>query len=124
METLFGAGCGHHRESGSANTNVTFRKPGTYTFMFSADDAVHAVAYDATVIYVRLPVTTLRDHSDLLVSFPTVSGQTYRLERNTALIGGQWATVLDNVNGTGGVLVLRVVNAITQSRVYYRVVAL
>ena len=109
---------------GSANTNVTFRKPGTYTFMFSADDAVHAVAYDATVIYVRLPVTTLRDHSDLLVSFPTVSGQTYRLERNTALIGGQWTTVLDNVNGTGGVLVLRVVNAITQSRAYYRVVAL
>ena len=92
--------------------------------MFSADDAVHAVAYDAMVINVRLPVTTLRDHSDLLVSFPTVTGQTYRLERNTALVGGQWATVLDNVNGTGGVLVLRVVNAITQSRGDHRVVAL
>ena len=109
---------------GGANTNVTFRKPGTYTFMFSADDAVHAVAYDATVIYVRLPVTTSRDHSDLLVSFPTVTGQTYRLERNTALISGQWITVFDNVSGTGGVLILRVVNAFTQSRAYYRVVAL
>ena len=108
----------------SANTSVTFRKPGTYTFMFSADDAVHSVAYDAAIITVRLPLTTSRDHNDLPSAFPTVVGQTYRLERSTALIGGQWTTVLDNVNGTGSVLVLRAVNALVQPRAFYRIVAL
>jgi hypothetical protein len=31
-------------------TTVTINGPGTYTFMLSADDAVHAVAYDAVVV--------------------------------------------------------------------------
>ncbi len=31
------------------NTTVTFSSPGIYTLMLSADDAVHAVAYDAVV---------------------------------------------------------------------------
>ncbi len=34
------------------NTRVTFSQPGTYTFMFSASDGVHAVAYDAVVVRV------------------------------------------------------------------------
>ncbi len=33
-------------------TTVTITGPGTYTFMLSADDAVHAVAYDAVVVRV------------------------------------------------------------------------
>ena len=109
---------------GSANTTVSFRKPGSYTFLFSADDAVHAVAYDAAIINVRLPLTASRDHNDLLVSFPTVIGQTYRLERRSELASGQWTTLLDNVNGTGNVLVLRAINAFAQPRGFYRVVAL
>jgi len=35
-----------------ATTNVTINGPGTYTFMLSADDGVHAVAYDAVVVRV------------------------------------------------------------------------
>jgi hypothetical protein len=35
-----------------AATTVTINGPGTYTFMLSADDAVHAVAYDAVVVRV------------------------------------------------------------------------
>jgi hypothetical protein len=35
-----------------AATNVTITAPGTYTFMLSADDGVHAVAYDAVVVRV------------------------------------------------------------------------
>jgi len=33
-------------------TTVTINAPGTYTFMLSADDAVHTVAYDAVVVRV------------------------------------------------------------------------
>jgi hypothetical protein len=33
-------------------TSVTINAPGTYTFMLSADDNVHAVAYDAVVVRV------------------------------------------------------------------------
>jgi len=35
-----------------ASTTVTINSPGTYTFLLSADDGVHAVAYDAVVIRV------------------------------------------------------------------------
>jgi hypothetical protein len=35
-----------------ATTNVAINAPGTYTFMLSADDGVHAVAYDAVVVRV------------------------------------------------------------------------
>jgi hypothetical protein len=35
-----------------AATSVTINGPGTYTFMLSADDGVHAVAYDAVVVRV------------------------------------------------------------------------
>jgi len=34
------------------NTTASFRAPGVYTLMLSADDAVHAVAYDAVVVTV------------------------------------------------------------------------
>ncbi len=108
----------------SAVTSVTFRKPGTYTFMFSADDTVHTVAYDAAVITVRLPLVTSREQNDLLFSFPTVIGQTYRLEQSNVPAGGQWTTLLNNVNGTGGVLILRAVNALAQPHAFYRIVAL
>jgi hypothetical protein len=33
-----------------ASTTVTVNGPGTYTFMLSADDGVHAIAYDAVVV--------------------------------------------------------------------------
>jgi hypothetical protein len=36
-----------------ATTSVNFSQPGTYTFELSADDAVHAVAYDAVIVNVQ-----------------------------------------------------------------------
>jgi len=35
-----------------ATTSVTINTPGTYTFMLSADDGIHPVAYDAVVVRV------------------------------------------------------------------------
>src|SRR5882724_4302065 len=37
----------------AASTMVTFGQSGAYTFLISADDAVHAVAYDAVVVNVQ-----------------------------------------------------------------------
>src|ERR1700730_14841108 len=37
----------------AASTNVTFSQSGTYTFELSADDTVHAVAYDAVIVNVQ-----------------------------------------------------------------------
>jgi outer membrane biosynthesis protein TonB len=37
----------------AATTNVNFTQPGTYTFELSADDGVHAVAYDAVIVNVQ-----------------------------------------------------------------------
>ena len=34
-----------------ASTSVTFTQPGAYTFLLSASDGVHAVAYDAVVVH-------------------------------------------------------------------------
>jgi hypothetical protein len=37
----------------AATTSVNFSQPGTYTFELSADDTVHAVAYDAIIVNVQ-----------------------------------------------------------------------
>jgi hypothetical protein len=42
--------------------------------------------------------------SDIVVSFLAEVGQKYRVERKDALIAGPWATVTDNIIGTGGVV--------------------
>jgi hypothetical protein len=104
----------------AAVTNVTFNKIGSYTFLLSADDTVHAVAYDAVIVMVRLPVILAPDHSDLLISFPTTAGQAYRLEQS-ADPKGPWVIAMNNINGTGGVITLRVTNAFAQPRGFYRV---
>jgi hypothetical protein len=39
-------------DTGQANTSATFSTPGIYTLMLSAEDGVHAVAYDAAVFTV------------------------------------------------------------------------
>ena len=42
----------------AANTMVTFGQSGSYTFLLSANDAVHAVAYDAVVVNVQASLPT------------------------------------------------------------------
>lgn len=61
--------------------------------------------------------------NDLMVSFPTVAGKTYRLERSATLQPGSWATVQDNIAGTGGVVTITDANAASQAKSFYRVVA-
>jgi hypothetical protein len=77
------------------NTTATFSTPGTYTLMLSADDSVHAVVYDATVITVgqALNLKSSCAGTNLLLSW---SGGTapYTLERSDVLPAATWTPVL------------------------------
>ena len=115
-----GPGPVNFTNANAAVTNVTFSKIGSYTFLLSADDAIHAVAYDAVIVTVRLPVALAPDHADLLISFPSVAGQAYRLEQKPDL-SSPWTIAMNNINGTGAVITLRMTNALAQARGFYRV---
>ena len=52
-----GPGTATFANASATNTSVSFSAPGTYTLMLSADDAIHAVAYDAVIITVTNGVT-------------------------------------------------------------------
>ena len=60
--------------------------------------------------------------NDVLVSFASVAGKTYRLERSDTLQGGSWTPVLDNIAGTSAVITVTDVNAASQSKLFYRVI--
>jgi alpha-glucuronidase len=60
--------------------------------------------------------------SNLVVSFPTVSGKTYRVERSDTLQSGSWSTVQDNIAGTDAILQITDPGAAAQSKRFYRVV--
>ena len=60
--------------------------------------------------------------SDVLVSFPSVVGRNYRLERSDTLHPGSWTTVQDNIAGTGATLHVTDVGAASQPKRFCRVV--
>jgi len=84
-----------------AATTASFGMPGTYTLMLQAGDGVHAVARDAVVVNVVLPVLVMRAGNDAIVAFRSAVGQTYRVERATDAVNGPWTTLADNLVGTG-----------------------
>ena len=60
--------------------------------------------------------------SDLLLSFPTVSGKTYRVERSDTLQAGSWTTVQANIPGTGGTVQVTDTAGAAQPKRFYRIV--
>ncbi len=104
-----------------AATTATFNIPGSYTLMLSADDGTHAVAYDAAVIQVRLPLTVQTSGPDVLVNFPSTVGLHYRLECNGDLAGGVWTILADNIAGSGSVITTSHPNATGLAQQFYRV---
>ena len=63
----------------------------------------------------------VRSGNDMLVSFPTVAGKTYRLDASTTLQSGSWTTVQDNIAGTGGTVQVTDANGALQSRRFYHI---
>jgi len=62
--------------------------------------------------------------SDLVVSFPTVTGKFYRVERSDTLANDSWTTLRDNISGTGEVLQVTDAGAASQAKRFYRIVLL
>jgi autotransporter-associated beta strand protein len=60
--------------------------------------------------------------NDMLVSFPSVTGKTYVVQRSDTLQSGSWTTVRDNIAGIGGTIVISDTNAASQPRMFYRVI--
>jgi autotransporter-associated beta strand protein len=58
---------------------------------------------------------------DIQVSFPSVLGKTYRVERSDTLQTGSW-TMLQEIAGTGGVLQITDAGAAAQAKRIYRIV--
>jgi hypothetical protein len=104
-----------------SSTTTTFSVPGSYTLMLSADDGTHAVAYDATVIQVRLPLDVQPSGPDILVRFPSAVGLRYRVESTGDLTGGLWTILADNLAGSGSVLTTAHANAAGLAQQFYRV---
>jgi hypothetical protein len=81
--------------SNQPNTTATFSAPGVYTLMLSADDSVHAVAYDAVVVTVGqgMIVTALRSGPSLSLTW-TGGTPPFVIERADALPAPTWSGIL------------------------------
>ncbi|HTH46967.1 MAG TPA: hypothetical protein VMB21_05610 [Candidatus Limnocylindria bacterium] len=81
-------------DASKTNTTASFSLPGTYTLMLSAEDGVHAVAYDAVVITVTstIAVTAVRNGTNLNLSWAGGSPP-YAIQQTGTLPAGTWSGV-------------------------------
>jgi autotransporter-associated beta strand protein len=70
-----------------------------------------------------LRVTAIATNAnDVAMSFPSVAGKTYRLERSETLQNGSWLPVQENIAGTGGVLQVVDPGGMAEAKRFYRLV--
>jgi fibronectin type 3 domain-containing protein len=62
--------------------------------------------------------------NDLLVSFATVLGKVYRVDRSDTLQPNSWTTLQTNISGTGGTVQITDAGAAAQTKRFYRIVLL
>ena len=55
------------------------------------------------------------------ITFPSVAGKSYRVDKSATLIGGSWQTVEDNIAGTGNPVHVVVSGGIADNQCFYRV---
>ena len=104
-----------------AATTAVFSLPGSYTLMLSADDGVHAVAYDAVTVNVVLAAEGSTSGNDFVVHFPTLAGRMYQLEESPDLAPTSWLLVGSNVAGDGGLIQVSIAGALSKTQGFYRV---
>ena len=63
-----------------------------------------------------------QDGNNIIVSFSTVPGRTYRLTRTTNLQSGSWTTVQGNIAGTGSIIQITDTNGAGQPRRFYQLI--
>jgi hypothetical protein len=91
----------------------------------------YAAGTDPNVSTSVLKVSAMQaSGNDMLLSFTTISGKSYRLERSDTLANGSWTTVVsngvaaDNLPGTGSLVQVRDTNGALVSKRFYRIVVL
>lgn len=73
-------------------TTASFSTPGVYTLMLSADDGVHAVAYDATVVTVTQAIIIAMTRSGTNLDLTWTGGNPpFAVERANSLLAGSWS---------------------------------
>jgi hypothetical protein len=73
------------------NTTATFSAPGVYTLMLSADDGVHAVAYDAVVIAVSQGISIAYSRAGTNLDLSWAGGSApYVVERRGSVVAANW----------------------------------
>jgi hypothetical protein len=99
------------------NTIVSFTTPGTYTFLFSAENGLHTPAYDAVIVTVTSIIRLNIERTGTNVALRWSGGSPpFRLERTTSLTVTNWNTLL-TTNGTNATL------PVNTNAAFYRVVA-
>jgi hypothetical protein len=77
------------------NTTATFSAPGVYTLELSADDAIHAVAYDAAVFTVSNIVNVAVSRSGTNANLTWTGGTApFVLQESTTLLANPWINVI------------------------------
>jgi len=77
------------------NTTASFSAPGTYTLELSADDNVHAVAYDAVVITVTDVITVAIARSGTNVNLSWTGGVApYVVQRAGTVLAATWSDLV------------------------------
>ena len=75
------------------NTTANFSAPGVYTLLFSADDTIHAPAYDAVVITVMdtIQINIQRSGTNVVVGWQGGAAP-FQLETTSTLPATQWVS--------------------------------
>jgi len=76
------------------NTTASFSAPGIYTLELSADDAVHAVAYDAVAINVTNAISLSIVRSGTNVNFTWAGGLPPFVLQQSGALPGAWSSVV------------------------------
>jgi hypothetical protein len=98
------------------NTTANFSGPGVYTLMLSADDGVHAVAYDAAVFTVSQPIQLTVERSGTNVNLSWTGGlPPFVVQQAGALSANAWSNVLTTSNQNATL-------PITNTKSFFRVV--
>jgi hypothetical protein len=77
------------------NTTANFSAPGVYTLLLSAEDGVHAVAFDAVVVTVTQAIAVVISRAGTNVSLTwTGAAPPYVVEKAGALASNAWSALL------------------------------
>jgi hypothetical protein len=90
-----GPGAVSFGDASQTNTTASFSTPGVYSLMLSADDGIHSVAYDASLVSVSPAIMLAISNSATGISLTWTGGSPpFVVERQDAMPGSSWSSVV------------------------------